>query len=68
MRKYYLPVFFITILLLSACEQADDRVQITIWHQMLYAERLVLADVLEEYHRLNPDVKVTSLYRETEEL
>ncbi|MBU1881734.1 extracellular solute-binding protein [bacterium] len=68
MRKYYLPVFFLVILLLSACEQADDRPQITIWHQMLYAERLVLADVLEEYHRLNPDVKVTSLYRETEEL
>jgi arabinogalactan oligomer/maltooligosaccharide transport system permease protein len=68
MKKYLLFIIFIAPVFLSGCREADDRIQITIWHQMLYAERLVLADVLADYERLHPDIKVTSLYRETEEL
>jgi arabinogalactan oligomer/maltooligosaccharide transport system permease protein len=68
MSKYLFHISLIAILLISGCRKVEDRTQITIWHQMLYAERLVLADVLAEYERLHPEVKVTSLYRETEEL
>ena len=35
---------------------------------MLYAERMVLADLVNEYVENNPGVKITVLYRETEEL
>lgn len=66
------PPHFILLLLvlfsITGCRKTDDRIEITLWHQMLYAERLVLAEVLADYEKANPDVKVTSLYRETEEL
>ncbi len=56
------------LLLISGCRKEPAKTEITIWHQMLYAERLVLQGVLDDYQRIHPEVAVTSLYRETEEL
>ncbi len=47
---------------------AQEPVEITLWHQMLYAERVVLAEVLEDFAEQHPDITVTVIYRETEEL
>jgi len=47
---------------------APAPVNITLWHQFNYAERLVLDEQLKRFHQLHPDIRVTSLYRETEEL
>lgn len=56
------------LLLLTACEPADKRTEITLWHQLNYAERTVLAQLEARFERENPDLRITSIYRETEEL
>ncbi len=38
------------------------------WHQMWVPERPVLAEAVAEFERAHPDIRVTVLYRETEEL
>ncbi len=38
------------------------------WHQLNYAERVVLDELLEEYEQTHPDIEVITIYRETEEL
>ena len=42
--------------------------KITIWHQMQVEGREVLQAQLEKYMQANPEVTVTQLYKETEEL
>ena len=61
---------FFTILLLFAPTymSAESRTKITLWHSMLYAERVVLAELVEQYESANPNTDITVLYRETEEL
>jgi len=63
---------FTTLLLLAAlfssCRETEQLTHITLWHSMLYAERVVLADLVEKYELSHSEVKITVLYRETEEL
>ncbi len=57
-------------LFLSSCAKStlDDPHQIVIWHQMRPDERVVLKQVLDKYMEANPGLKITALYKETEEL
>ena len=46
----------------------ESRHVVTLWHQMRPGDRAVLADRIAEYQRLNQDVEVRAVYKETEEL
>ncbi len=62
--RYYL------FLLISLCSMAAhaEKIRIHVWHQMIYGHRQVLAEVLKEFEKQNPDITVQATYRETEEL
>ncbi|RZA04908.1 MAG: extracellular solute-binding protein [Proteobacteria bacterium] len=47
-------------------EAAEQRLHL--WHQMIYSQREVLRERLNEFEKLHPGVRVISTYRETEEL
>jgi arabinogalactan oligomer/maltooligosaccharide transport system permease protein len=47
---------------------AHADVKIHLWHQMMYAQRAVLADLANRYEQTHKGVKVVLTYRETEEL
>ena len=47
---------------------AAEPVEITLWHQLNYAERVVLDEQLKRFNKMYPWIKVTSIYRETEQL
>ena len=68
MKKISFLVVLLTIFYLSGCTETDVSADITLWHSMLYAERLVLGELVDEYTKIHPDVRITYLYRETEEL
>ena len=46
----------------------SSKVDIDIWHQMLYENRKVLREVCDKYEKNNSHVKINLTYRETEEL
>ncbi len=56
--------------LISSCAKStlEDPHQIVIWHQMRPDEREVLNWAIQKYMKENPGIKVTALYKETEEL
>ncbi|MEM8945226.1 MAG: extracellular solute-binding protein [Planctomycetota bacterium] len=56
------------VTLMTGCGAERDRKIVTLWHQMRPADRAVLDQRIEDYERLNPDVDVRALYKETEEL
>jgi arabinogalactan oligomer / maltooligosaccharide transport system permease protein len=58
----------IAALLLTGCGVPGDENEIVIWHQMRVDEREILERQLAEFQTLNPGIKVTQLYKETEEL
>ncbi|MCL5268395.1 MAG: extracellular solute-binding protein [Bacteroidetes bacterium] len=64
------PVLLSLGMLLGGCAKStlEDPHQIVIWHQMRPDERVVLKAVLDKYMAENPGIKVTALYKETEEL
>lgn len=66
--RQVIPGIVLFALLVSTATGATDRTEITLWHQMLYAERLVLAELVEQYEQAHPESKITTIYRETEEL
>lgn len=64
-----LAVFGICLFgLLIGCSPADNRHVITLWHQMTVAEREVLAEEVARFEAAYPDVRINTLYKETEEL
>ncbi|MGB9591574.1 MAG: extracellular solute-binding protein [Candidatus Kryptoniota bacterium] len=68
-KSYLLLLIFFSFLLFSCARSTlNDPHQIVIWHQMRPDERVVLNEVLNEYMKENPGIKVTALYKETEEL
>jgi arabinogalactan oligomer/maltooligosaccharide transport system permease protein len=68
-RRYLLWVISLVIISFSCARSTiSDPHQIVIWHQMRPDERVVLDQVLNEYMKQNPGIKVTALYKETEEL
>ncbi|MFH0881985.1 MAG: extracellular solute-binding protein, partial [bacterium] len=66
MRRLLLAVLISLSLVRAAA--AVEPVEITLWHQLNYAERVVLAEQLKRFHKMYPWIKVTAIYRETEQL
>ncbi|MCB2210629.1 extracellular solute-binding protein [bacterium] len=61
-------ILFLAVGLFTGCAESDDRTEVTLWHQLNYAERVVLDEQVARFEEQNPDIKITALYRETEEL
>jgi len=66
MRRFWGTLLL--LLMLAGMAQAADPVEITLWHQLNYAERQALADQLAQFKKMYPWIEVTSIYRETEQL
>lgn len=67
--RHRIILFLVSALALSCAKSTlDDPHQIVIWHQMRPEERAVLNWALDKFMEENPGVKVTALYKETEEL
>jgi len=68
----YSPSIYLVLLaglaFFSGCQQQDDRKVLTLWHQMVPAERVVLNELIAKYEADNPDYRIRALYKETEEL
>lgn len=58
----------VAFLSLACARRGTDPSRIVIWHQMRPDEREILQRQLARYTSLHPEVKVTELYKETEEL
>jgi arabinogalactan oligomer / maltooligosaccharide transport system permease protein len=58
----------ILLLLLAGCGHRDSRTVITIWHQSRPAEYQLLKDEIKRFEASHPQVRVRTLYKETEEL
>jgi len=73
-KRYHLLVTAMLALLLGVllslvgCEQADDRQVVTLWHQMVPRERIVLSRLILKFEASHPDIRIRALYKETEEL
>jgi len=64
----YLLVVLVAFSFWGCGKKRGGPLQITIWHQMQVEGREVLQAQLEKYMQANPEVTVTQLYKETEEL
>ncbi len=53
---------------LLGCEQTDNRQVVTLWHQMVPRERVVLDRLIAKFEATHPDIRIRALYKETEEL
>ena len=67
-KKIFWSLIALLVLALAGCGKADKRLEISLWHQMLYAERVVLAERVATYEAAHPEVKITVVYRETEQV
>lgn len=68
LKKTILLLSLITVLFFNGCTSGTDENEIVIWHQMRVDEREILEKQIAEFEKLHPDIKVTQLYKETEEL
>jgi arabinogalactan oligomer / maltooligosaccharide transport system permease protein len=55
-------------LLLTGCSDSSGKRTITVWHQMVPRDRVMLNQLVEEFEAAYPDIDVRTLYKETEEL
>jgi arabinogalactan oligomer/maltooligosaccharide transport system permease protein len=60
----------LAISVLSGCQRkaGQDQVVITLWHQMTVNERKSLDSEVALFHAAHPEIRVNTLYKETEEL
>ncbi len=58
----------VLMLILTGCSKPDERVRVTMWHQMVVGEREVLAELIEQFESENPGIRVDAPYKETEQL
>ncbi|TWU27774.1 Maltose transport system permease protein MalF [Bythopirellula polymerisocia] len=56
------------LFLLGGCSQNDPRRSVTLWHQMVPRDRVMLDKLVEEFEAAHPEIDVRTLYKETEEL
>jgi len=54
--------------MLTGCQHHDPRQVITLWHQMVPKDRVVLHERIARFEAVHPDLRVRALYKETEEL
>jgi len=63
-----LVLVFAALVSSPGCEQQDDRQVVTLWHQMVPRERVVLDELIAEFETSHPEIRIRALYKETEEL
>jgi len=61
-------LFVCLLVSLVGCQQADDRQVVTLWHQMVPRERIVLDRLISQFESAHPEIRIRALYKETEEL
>lgn len=67
--RHFLAALLSAVLFASCARSTlDDPHQIVIWHTMRPDEREVLKWALDKYMETHPGIKITALYKETEEL
>jgi len=66
MRRYI--IFIFVGVFLFSCGKRQKEKTITIWHQMQIEGRETLERACKEYSTSHPDLKIVTLYKETEEL
>ncbi len=66
--KCSLLIGLVALLVLGGCGKRDTRTVVTLWHQMVPAERVILDDLIQDFQAQHPDIRVRALYKETEEL
>ena len=66
-RLRTLFILFFAVLTFG-CGRPDTRTTVTLWHQMTVGEREVLLDRIAEFEKHNPNIRIRSLYKETEAL
>lgn len=65
----YLGVILLSVFLAGCARTTlDDPHQVVLWYQLRPDERRVLMWALDKYMAANPGIKITALYKETEEL
>jgi arabinogalactan oligomer/maltooligosaccharide transport system permease protein len=52
----------------AGCGERSERRVVTLWHQMVPRDRVMLNQLVDEFEKLNDDIDVRTLYKETEEL
>jgi arabinogalactan oligomer / maltooligosaccharide transport system permease protein len=53
---------------IAGCGKSSDKRIVTLWHQMVPRDRVMLNQLVEEFEASHPEVDVRTLYKETEEL
>jgi arabinogalactan oligomer/maltooligosaccharide transport system permease protein len=64
----FLFLLLACILACAGCVDSAAPTKITLWHQMVVNERVVLDEMIDQFSRENPGIEVRALYKETEEL
>ena len=64
----YLVISFLLLSALSGCGESTGTQTITLWHQMVVGERVVLQELIDEFEASHPGCEIVPLYKETEEL
>lgn len=50
------------------CGERSEKRTVTLWHQMVPRDRVMLYQLVDEFEAANPNIDVRTLYKETEEL
>jgi arabinogalactan oligomer/maltooligosaccharide transport system permease protein len=67
MRKVHIFLIILTILF-SGCKKETNVITVHLWHQMEPAKRPILKELVKEFEAKNPDIKIITLAKGTEEI
>jgi arabinogalactan oligomer/maltooligosaccharide transport system permease protein len=67
-RRAFLSLCWLACALLAGCGERSEKRTVTLWHQMVPRDRVMLNQLVAEFEAANPDIDVRTLYKETEEL
>lgn len=56
------------LMLVGGCGEHSDKRVITLWHQMVPRDRVMLDQLVQDFETAHPEIEVRTLYKETEEL
>ncbi len=62
---YLIPLVLCCV---SGCGKGDKKTIVTMWHQMVPGERVILHEAIDRFEALHPEIEIRALYKETEEL
>jgi arabinogalactan oligomer / maltooligosaccharide transport system permease protein len=59
---------FVCLCFLAGCGEKSDKRIVTLWHQMVPRDRVMLNQLVAEFEAAHPEIDIRTLYKETEEL